>query len=82
LIAQSSDKGAQLIDELSQELKRGKLNCLFARALLPLAHNHGTMIEHHVLRLDWHDKNELNQAAAPLRDGSTYLSRIFAELCG
>ena len=39
-----------------------------------------TMIEHHVLRLDWHDKNELEQSASPLRGGDSYLSRIFALL--
>ena len=35
------------------------------------------MIARHVLRLDWHHENELGQSAAPLLDGSSYLSRIF-----
>lgn len=41
-----------------------------------------TMIQHHVLRLDWHKRNEQGQNATPLRDGDSYLSRIFRELCG
>lgn len=39
------------------------------------------MISRRVLRLDWHEKNELGQAASPLRGGDSYLSRIFKVLC-
>lgn len=35
------------------------------------------MIRRGVLRLDWHSENEQGQASTPLRDGSSYLSRIF-----
>ncbi len=35
------------------------------------------MIEMGVLRLDWHEKNEQGQTSVRLRDGSSYLSRIF-----
>ncbi|GAB6057573.1 DEAD/DEAH box helicase [Desulfonatronum parangueonense] len=38
------------------------------------------MIEKGVLRLDWHEKNEQGQASTRLRDGESYLSRIFAKL--
>jgi superfamily II DNA or RNA helicase len=38
------------------------------------------MIHQNVLRLDWHFKNELGQASSPLRNGDTYLSRIFERL--
>ncbi|GAB4564742.1 MAG: hypothetical protein Tsb0017_24870 [Geothermobacteraceae bacterium] len=38
------------------------------------------MIEKGVLRLDWHDENEKGQTSVRLRDGSSYLSRIFAQL--
>ncbi|MGO1343619.1 DEAD/DEAH box helicase family protein [Chromohalobacter japonicus] len=38
------------------------------------------MIKRGVLRLDWHATNESNQRSAPLRDGDSYLSRIFARL--
>jgi hypothetical protein len=40
------------------------------------------MIQQNVLRLDWHAQNELGQASACLRDGDSYLSRIFAALGG
>jgi len=38
------------------------------------------MIQKGVLRLDWHDENELGQKSARLRDGSSYLTRIFEQL--
>jgi hypothetical protein len=38
------------------------------------------MIQRGVLRLDWHTENEQGQTSAPLRDGSSYLSRIFEKL--
>ncbi|CAO1659342.1 DEAD/DEAH box helicase family protein [Halomonas sp. MES3-P3E] len=38
------------------------------------------MIQRGVLRLDWHDKNESGQSSTKLRDGDSYLSRIFAQL--
>lgn len=38
------------------------------------------MIKRGVLRLDWHGKNESGHASATLRDGDSYLSRIFAQL--
>lgn len=40
-----------------------------------------SMIQRHVLRLDWHRRNELGQAVEPLRGGDSYLSRIFGILC-
>ncbi len=39
-----------------------------------------SMIEKGVLRLDWHKRNELGQRSVPLRDGLSYLSRIFEKL--
>ncbi len=38
------------------------------------------MIQKGVLRLDWHQKNEQGQDSVPLRDGRSYLSRIFERL--
>jgi hypothetical protein len=38
------------------------------------------MIQKGVLRLDWHPKNEQGQDSVPLRDGSSYLSRIFERI--
>lgn len=38
------------------------------------------MIQQHVLRLDWHAQNEQGQSSACLRNGDSYLSRIFAVL--
>jgi len=38
------------------------------------------MIQKGVLRLDWHEKNELDRVSVLLRDGSSYLSRIFEKL--
>lgn len=38
------------------------------------------MIQQNVLRLDWHPKNELGQTSSSLRNGDTYLSRIFERL--
>ena len=39
-----------------------------------------SMIQKGVLRLDWHEENELGQRSVPLRDGFSYLSRIFGKL--
>lgn len=38
------------------------------------------MINRGVLRLDWHAKNELGHDSVPLKDGRSYLSRIFEEI--
>jgi hypothetical protein len=38
------------------------------------------MIQKGVLRLDWHEKNEQGQTSVRLRDGGSYLSRIFEKL--
>ena len=38
------------------------------------------MIKKGVLRLDWHEENELEQSSVPLQDGRSYLSRVFERL--
>ncbi len=38
------------------------------------------MIKQNVLRLNWYAQNEQGQVSACLRDGDSYLSRIFAAL--
>lgn len=40
------------------------------------------MINRGVLRLDWHARNELDHVSVPLKDGRSYLSRIFEEIVG